>query len=288
MASSGRTRHCTEEPNLIRTADTFAALTEHFLPQIGALGIPFGQAAILARNWAPLFPLARKLRDFGVPVVGPGARPYRRSRLFASLAEQLCAAVVEQEAYNVRQLERSVFHAIRDLTGSRRTDVFTYGGRRAMVKMMRLAEDYAERLGAIEWLEQMSAATGQLFFENGWIDRSQVPLFWASVDEMKQDMAASKIDTQNLGIDDLGMFASPTKALRLMTIHNAKGREFSAVALIGLKEGTLPDYRARSGGEIEAERRLFYVGITRAERILMYIYDRDNWNNPPSRFLGLT
>jgi DNA helicase-2/ATP-dependent DNA helicase PcrA len=82
------------------------------------------------------------------------------------------------------------------------------------------------------------------------------------------------------------MFASPDKALRLMTIHEAKGREFAAVAIIGVKEGSFPFYKAKTDEEVEAEKRQFYVAVTRTEQLLMYIYDHDRFGNPPSRFLG--
>jgi DNA helicase-2/ATP-dependent DNA helicase PcrA len=100
---------------------------------------------------------------------------------------------------------------------------------------------------------------------------------------MKSDMQRQNIDMANLTIDDLGLFASPTRALRLSTIHYAKGREYSAVAIMGLREGTVPHFRAT---DIEDEKRLFYVGLTRAKRVLLYITERDRWRNPPSRFLG--
>lgn len=57
--------------------------------------------------------------------------------------------------------------------------------------------------------------------------------------------------------------------VRLMTIHAAKGLEFRAVVLIGLNDGTLPDYRAMSEREIADERRLCYVAVTRAARALL-------------------
>ncbi len=37
---------------------------------------------------------------------------------------------------------------------------------------------------------------------------------------------------------------------------------------------------------MDAEKRLFYVAVTRAEKLLMYIGEPDQWGNPPSRFLG--
>ena len=99
-------------------------------------------------------------------------------------------------------------------------------------------------------------------------------------------MRHNKIDVDNLTIEDLGMFASPESALRLMTINEAKGREFAAVAIIGMREGSMPFYKAETDEAIEAEKRQFYVGVTRAERLLMYIYDQDRFGNLPSRFLG--
>jgi DNA helicase-2/ATP-dependent DNA helicase PcrA len=77
----------------------------------------------------------------------------------------------------------------------------------------------------------------------------------------------------------------------LMTLHNAKGLEFRAVFALGLEEGIFPHSRSIEENEIEEERRLFYVGMTRAkERLTLThasrrsLYGRSE-ANLPSRFL---
>lgn len=84
-------------------------------------------------------------------------------------------------------------------------------------------------------------------------------------------------------------------AILLMTLHAAKGLEFETVILAGLEEGLLPSSRSMVSEEaIEEERRLFYVGITRArERLLLshcrYRYAYKNMTDQlPSRFLQET
>ena len=57
--------------------------------------------------------------------------------------------------------------------------------------------------------------------------------------------------------------------VRLLTIHKAQGREFRAVALIGLNQGQFPDFRAVSGEQEKAELRAFYVAVTRPSRMLL-------------------
>ncbi|MBO2440000.1 DNA helicase PcrA [Actinomadura nitritigenes] len=79
----------------------------------------------------------------------------------------------------------------------------------------------------------------------------------------------------------------------LMTLHTAKGLEFPVVFLTGMEDGVFPHLRAMSNPkELEEERRLAYVGITRARQrlYLSRATMRSSWGapqvNPPSRFLG--
>ena len=63
--------------------------------------------------------------------------------------------------------------------------------------------------------------------------------------------------------------------IRLMTTHRSKGLEFRAVAVVGLTQGAFPDYRSLNDKQaIEAERRTFYVSVTRASRALLLTWPR--------------
>ncbi|MGZ5354705.1 MAG: 3'-5' exonuclease, partial [Actinomycetota bacterium] len=82
-------------------------------------------------------------------------------------------------------------------------------------------------------------------------------------------------------------------SVTLMTLHNAKGLEFPVVFIIGLEDGVFPHYRSMGDqAELEEERRLLYVGVTRArERLyLTHAWSRTLFGttsyNPPSRFLS--
>ena len=81
--------------------------------------------------------------------------------------------------------------------------------------------------------------------------------------------------------------------LRLMTLHAAKGLEFDCVWMVGLEEGILPHHRSLGDSlqAVDEERRLCYVGVTRAKRRLMLslCLTRTKWGKSkpcrPSRFL---
>lgn len=83
-----------------------------------------------------------------------------------------------------------------------------------------------------------------------------------------------------------------TEKVTLMTVHAAKGLEFDAVFIVGLEEGLFPSEMSSEERQIEEERRLFYVAMTRARKYLTLLYakTRLKYGTPdfhsPSRFLN--
>jgi DNA helicase-2/ATP-dependent DNA helicase PcrA len=130
---------------------------------------------------------------------------------------------------------------------------------------------------------------------------------WAAVEEVINALAAYEKQAKSPALteflDDTALDGrefdnEKEKQLRanavvLMTLHSAKGLEFPQVYMVGLEEGILPHRRSEAMGDdsIAEERRLCYVGITRAqERLtLTFAKTRMKWGKPretiPSRFL---
>ncbi len=119
------------------------------------------------------------------------------------------------------------------------------------------AERTIEAQGRLENLEALVEAAREF---DGLADEGQDTL-----DQFLQQVAL-QADADNRR-DDSGL-------VTLMTLHNAKGLEYPIVFIIGWEEGVFPHSRALDEGGLEEERRLAYVGITRAERDLTLTFAR--------------
>ena len=94
-------------------------------------------------------------------------------------------------------------------------------------------------------------------------------------------------------VADIDNWDSQSNAITLMTLHSAKGLEFPVVFIAGVEEGLFPLLKDSDDGEVEEERRLFYVGATRAQEKLYISYanSRSRYDEPnklayPSRFIN--
>ncbi|MCP4167369.1 MAG: UvrD-helicase domain-containing protein [Chloroflexi bacterium] len=112
-------------------------------------------------------------------------------------------------------------------------------------------------------------------------------------DELPSDIALDAFLEEVALVSDVDDYQSNSDVPTLLTLHAAKGLEFGVVFIVGLEEGILPHSRSQEDPEEMAEeRRLTYVGITRAEDrlYLLHTFRRATWGrsdmSEPSRFLG--
>jgi len=121
------------------------------------------------------------------------------------------------------------------------------------------------------------------------------------VEDLESDEKKSKLKTLDVFMQDIALLTDADEAdkdeniskVSLMTVHSAKGLEFPYVFVVGLEENLFPSIMSlNTRSELEEERRLFYVAVTRAEKILTLSYaeNRYRWGNltfsDPSRFIS--
>ena len=128
--------------------------------------------------------------------------------------------------------------------------------------------------------------------EERWENVQQLRVVAAQYDELKPEHALASFLEDVALITDVDEYDEKADSVTLITLHAAKGLEFPAVFMIGMEEGTLPHIRSLESGnpaEIEEERRLCYVGMTRAKRHLYLVraFRRAfSGHHPASRFLA--
>ena len=111
-------------------------------------------------------------------------------------------------------------------------------------------------------------------------------------EQNSEDTSLGAFISQISLVSDQDILDEASSSVTMMTFHAAKGLEFPVVFMVGLEEGIFPHYRAMfEPKELEEERRLCYVGITRAREVLYLTSARErllfgeSWCNGPSRFL---
>lgn len=117
------------------------------------------------------------------------------------------------------------------------------------------------------------------------------------IEQKEKQSGGSFLDLEHF-LEEMSLLTQEDKTedrkdcVTLMTLHNSKGLEFNTVFIAGMEEGLFPSFQSLEDNNLEEERRLAYVGITRAQEklILSYAKKRKFWGrdqyNPPSCFLS--
>ncbi len=146
--------------------------------------------------------------------------------------------------------------------------------RSGILPSLRLA-DKVESSGAIEYIEEL-LNTMQLFSD-------QVEAEVVSGERLEGERATVEEWLQSVLLltDQDNEEEEDEQRVTLMTVHSSKGLEYEYVYIVGVEHNLFPSQRAMESGEIEEERRLFYVAITRAKRVatLSYCDMRYKWGN---------
>jgi len=159
----------------------------------------------------------------------------------------------------------------------------------------------AEELGVPELIQEVLDRTGTIeaYEAERTIEaRGRIENLEAFVDGAREYQQQAEQPTLGSYLQEISLFSAQDELsdvevsnVTLMTIHNAKGLEFRAVFIVGVEEEIFPSGRSIEEQGIEEERRLFYVGLTRAEErlVLTHASSRLLWgrttHNLPSRFL---
>jgi len=110
------------------------------------------------------------------------------------------------------------------------------------------------------------------------------------IKDFLENIALVEAEQNELGV--VKPFRKPSGKVTLMTLHAAKGLEFPVIFIVGMEEGLFPHSRSLFDiDQLEEERRLAYVGMTRAKKLLYLtfanrrLYFGQKTSNPPSRFI---
>ncbi len=156
------------------------------------------------------------------------------------------------------------------------------------LSLTELIDEVLEKSGLLKELEEEKTIESELRIEN----LLEFKSITASFEERTGSVNLNDFLEEISLISDMSEHKEEEDAITLMTIHSAKGLEFDIVFLIGMEEGIFPHANSLIEKDgLEEERRLMYVGITRARDALYLtnakrrmLYGKENIN-PPSRFI---
>lgn len=158
----------------------------------------------------------------------------------------------------------------------------------AHASVLRLTEEAMITSGYVEALEQEHTMEAQSRLENV----KELLSVTEQYDDMPESTGLTGFLEQVALISDIDTLDESGSAVTLMTLHSAKGLEFPIVYITGMEEGIFPHRRAIDDREeLEEERRLCYVGMTRAQQELVVSFARQRMSmgqiqrSMPSRFL---
>lgn len=203
-----------------------------------------------------------------------------------------------QDLLNWRsQQGMSLWQALQNVTMASHLTSRAVKSLQAFTEMISRLRDYENEANLAELIDAVVRRTGYLdFIDDGSVQAAE------RVENIKELQSVAR-DYKDAGlpgfleeialVSDIDSFDANADAVTLMTLHAAKGLEFPTVFMVGMEESLFPHSRALYDQEqMEEERRLCYVGMTRAKQELYLLHATRRLlygsvqHNPPSRFLS--
>lgn len=202
-------------------------------------------------------------------------------RIINTPARGIGASTIELAIQESNAANTSVFETLQSETFQNLLSLRTLGGIR---KFTDLIDGYETKIA--QPLTDLARTVEELLTEIDYFQdlrrTSKTPEESLNREENVRELVRAISDYQGRSSDGLSGFLAEavldndrddrqdenTDGVTLITFHAAKGLEFNHVFLVGLEEGILPHSRSKLEGNLDEERRLFYVGITRAKRSL--------------------
>jgi len=149
-----------------------------------------------------------------------------------------------------------------------------YSNLQKEISLSELARTMVDEIGVLQLLKDEATSESMARWENIQEVLSAISEY---IDEHPEGTLESFLEEVAL-VSDIDQWEDKHNAVTLMTLHSAKGLEFPVVFVTGLEEGLLPFYTTTiDQTELEEERRLLYVGITRAMRKLYLTHSRTRY-----------
>ncbi len=225
-------------------------------------------------------------RIINVPKRGIGSSSLDKIANFADMHDlSIYQALESVELLGLSPKITKAAREFRDLIGN-------YTNMQEYLSVTELVEEVLDKTGYREMLKAEKSLEAQSRLEN----LEELLSVTKSFEDASEDKSLVAFLTDLALVADIDALDEDTQekvdSITLMTLHSAKGLEFPVVFLIGMEEGVFPHSRSlMEEVEMEEERRLAYVGITRAEQTLFLtnaqmrtLFGRTNMN-PPSRFI---
>ena len=288
----------------------------------------FSDYAILYRGNFQARLLEQHLRDQRVPYILSGGQSFFDKTEIKDITAYLRLltnrdddpAFIRAATTPRRGIGSATLEALGAYAGERRRSLFAAVGeegfaQRVQARQLSALQDFCQFIDRLEQRAHREPAEGVMndlldaIGYEAWLrgedERKAAETRWANVQELVQWLARRGEEdgktlielTQMIALINLldrqqeGGAGMPD-AVQLSTLHAAKGLEFGHVFLIGVEEGVLPHRESLDPAKLEEERRLMYVGITRARRSLHISYaerrkqGREFLPSAPSRFIA--